>query len=54
MGSHDLACVHRGGGRWAGSNKVVELKKKKKEYTEQNLCQHISKIWHQQISRETK
>ena len=30
MGSHDLACVHRGEGRWAGSNKVVELKKKKK------------------------
>ena len=30
MGSHDWACVHEGGGRWAGSSKVVELKKKKK------------------------
>ena len=29
MGSHDWACVHEGGGRWVGSNKVVELKKKK-------------------------
>ena len=24
------ACVHEGGGRWVGSNKVVEIKKKKK------------------------
>ena len=30
MGLHDWACVHEGGGRWAGSNKLVELKKKKK------------------------
>ena len=30
MGLHDLACVHEGGGRWVGSNKVVELKKLKK------------------------
>ena len=29
MGLHDWACVHKGGGRWVGSNKVVELKKKK-------------------------
>ena len=28
MGLHDQACVHEGGGRWVGSNKVVELKKK--------------------------
>ena len=28
MGLHDLACVHKGGGKWVGSNKVVELKKK--------------------------
>ena len=27
MGLHD--CVHEGGGRWVGSNKLVELKKKK-------------------------
>ena len=27
MGLHDSACVHKGGGRWVGSNKVVELKK---------------------------
>ena len=30
MGLHDWACVHEGGGKWVGSNKVVELKKKKK------------------------
>ena len=28
MGLHDWAHVHEGGGRWVGSNKVVELKKK--------------------------
>ena len=27
MGLHDWACVQEGGGRWVGSNKVVELKK---------------------------
>ena len=26
--------MHEGGGRWVGSNKVVELKKKKKEKAE--------------------
>ena len=26
MGLHDWACVQEGGGRWVGSNKVVELK----------------------------
>ena len=31
MGLHDWACVHEGGGRWVDSNKVVELKKKKKK-----------------------
>ena len=31
MGLHDWARVHEGGGRWVGSNKVVELKKKKKK-----------------------
>ena len=30
MGLHDWACVHNGGGRGVGSNKVVELKKRKK------------------------
>ena len=30
MGLHDWACVHEGGGSWVGSNKLVELKKKKK------------------------
>ena len=29
MGLYDGACVHEGGGRWVGSNKVVELKKKR-------------------------
>ena len=29
MGLHDWACVHEGGGRWVGSNKLVDLKKKK-------------------------
>ena len=33
MGLHDWACVHEGGGRWVGSNKVVELKKKKNTHT---------------------
>ena len=28
MGLHDWAHVHEGRGRWAGSNKLVELKKK--------------------------
>ena len=28
MGLHDWACVHEGGGRWVGSTKLVELKKK--------------------------
>ena len=32
MGLNDWACVHEGGGRWVGSNKVVELKKKKYIY----------------------
>ena len=32
MGLHDWACVHDGGGRWVGSNKLVELKKNKKNY----------------------
>ena len=31
MGLHDWACVHEGGGRWVGSNKMVELKKKKSQ-----------------------
>ena len=31
MGLHDWACVHKGRGRWVGSNKVVELKKKKEQ-----------------------
>ena len=30
MGLHDWACVHEGGGSRVGSNKLVELKKKKK------------------------
>ena len=29
VGLHDWACVHEGGGRWVGSNKLVELKKKR-------------------------
>ena len=31
MGLHDWACVHEGGGSRVGSNKLVELKKKKKK-----------------------
>ena len=31
MGLHDWACVHEDGERWVGSNKLGELKKKKKE-----------------------
>ena len=26
MGLHDCTCVHEGGRRWVGSNKLVELK----------------------------
>ena len=41
MGLHDWACVHEGGGRWVGSNKVVELKKKKKmQRNQRSNCQH--------------
>ena len=29
MGLHDWACVHEGGGRWVGSNKLVNLGEKK-------------------------
>ena len=44
MGLHDWACVHKGGGRWVGSNKVVELKKKKTPWTKHNvLCNHMQK-----------
>ena len=37
MGLHDWACVHEGGGKWVGSNKVVELKKKKKKSLQKAL-----------------
>ena len=31
--------MHEGGGRWVGSNKVVELKKKKKDFdTNFDVC----------------
>ena len=33
MGLHDWACVHEGGGRWVGSNKLVKLKKKMSLFT---------------------
>ena len=36
MGLHDWACVVEGGGRWVGSNKVVELKKKKNSFLRNN------------------
>ena len=29
MGLHDWGGVHEGGGRWVGSNKLVEIKKKR-------------------------
>ena len=31
MGLHDWACVHEGGGRWVGSNKLVKQTKKMQE-----------------------
>ena len=38
MELHDWACVHEGGGRWVGSSKVVELKKKKKGTLNPTSC----------------
>ena len=38
MGLHDWACVHEGRGRWVSSNKVVELKKKKKKANGNLAC----------------
>ena len=34
MGLHDWPCVHQGGGRCVGSNKLVELKKKSDRWRE--------------------
>ena len=34
VGLPDWACVHKGGGRWVGSNAVVEQKKKRKTHDE--------------------
>ena len=46
MRLHDWACVHEGGGRWVGSNKVVELKKKKKKKIPgASEVQHQPNIW---------
>ena len=41
MGLHDWAFVHEGGGRWVGSNKLVELKKKKKKI---GSCSNPAKV----------
>ena len=30
MGLHDWACVHEGGGRWVGSNELVEQQQQQK------------------------
>ena len=47
MGLHDWAHVHEGGGRCVGSNKLVELKKKKnlldKDVTKDLLAKGSSK-----------
>ena len=40
MGLHDWACVHEGGGCWVGSNKLVELKKKKKVFSNTTVQKH--------------
>ena len=37
MGLHDWACVHEGGGRWVGSNKLVELKTKQNKTKQKNF-----------------
>ena len=52
MGLHDWACVHEGGGRWVGSNKVVELKKKKSNIKETKIMAS-SPITSWQIDKET-
>ena len=43
MGLHDWACVHEGGGRWVGSNKLVELKRKKKRKFPRDLL--MQPLW---------
>ena len=49
MGLHGWACVHEGGGRWVGSNKLVELKKKNKKhfylFTDFWLCGATFAAW---------
>ena len=56
MGLHDWACVHEGGRRWVGSNKLVELKKKKKrkkvEY-DKSICYKQKITSHAQKLKQT-
>ena len=44
MGLHDGACMQEGGVKWVGSNKVVELKKKKKIILRQKATRKQNKV----------
>ena len=49
MGLHDWACVHEGGGRWVGSNKLAELKKKKKNSGGLVSKSCLTLLWHHEL-----
>ena len=54
MGLHDWACVHEGGGRWVGSNKLVELKKKKDKDWKKNVYNKYDKGQYSLILKQQK
>ena len=49
MGLHDWACVHEGGGKWVGSNKVVELKENKLYFNNYILFYYKIYLYHIKI-----
>ena len=44
MGLHDWACVHEGGGSRVGSNKLVEIKKRKRKRKNSKSNKHLLEI----------